>query len=229
MKNFSLYVKPMNTGMLDSIRPPSNNLIERNSAEELKEATIASNFLEAYQYLKELLRSEEVIQVEVKLVFSSFLNNLSYAISVSYKNGRYNTEKTLEEIASLHSHLKYLFPSIRSPEVPTPPNNASAIKTEELANWLQMIINDVDLMCTGMREFFGFDFMKVFDWVHELIHESQSQEIRKLRSQLNVLMIAEVPLYKLEIESELSLVFHVKLVMKFDRKVYSWEINKKYT
>eukprot|EP00826_Nyctotherus_ovalis_P023527 TRINITY_DN1807_c0_g1_i11.p2 TRINITY_DN1807_c0_g1~~TRINITY_DN1807_c0_g1_i11.p2 ORF type:complete len:226 (-),score=70.44 TRINITY_DN1807_c0_g1_i11:269-946(-) len=222
MKSFSLIEHHSHENLLET-SPVFNT--QRNAAEELQEFALAASFV------KEVLRSEDVIQVGIKLDFSSLDDDNIYHISVYYKNSNYTIDKTLDEINGLQSHLKYLFPSIRLPEVTeisTEPSSEPDSKVGKVAEWLLMVLNDVALMCTDMRRFFGFDFMKVFDWVYKLRLETSNGNLQRLKEQLNPVMAAEVPLYKLEIENELNLVFRIKLVMKFDFKLSSWEIDKKY-
>lgn len=222
MKSFSLIGHRSHENLLES-SPPFYT--ERNTAEELKEFTLAALFV------KEVLRTEDVMQVGIKLDFSSLDDDNIYHISVNYKNSNYTIDKTLDELNSLQSRLKYLFPSIRLPEVTeasTESGSEPDSKVGKITEWLLVVLNDVALMCSDMRRFFGFDFMKVFDWVYKLRLETDSRNLKKLKEQLNPMMTAEVPLYKLEIENELNLVFRIKLVMKFDFKLDTWEIDKKY-
>ena len=200
------------------------SFIRKNNEEEMK------NSDKAIDFVKSVWSSEAVIKINIKLSYSSFIGNSIYIISASHKHDRYTAEKNMDEIMNLTTRLRYQIPFVRFPDPPIISSNNQLTKqeTEKLSDWIQLIINDVDLMCNDLATFFGCEFMEIFHCIFLINQNCRKKDVKKylFKEQINFSITAKVPLYNFKIDKDLTITFHINLEAKLDGNVYTWEIDK---
>jgi hypothetical protein len=129
-------------------------------------------------YLQRLWCTECSLDVSIRVNYSSFVNDVSYIISIAYRDAHFQIEKSFVDICALHKKLKRIFRDFPVPEFPIKPNvkmgpggalDRGALL--EVESWFKIVLNDADLLCSELHKFFGWEIMTTFAHIYQLNQE----------------------------------------------------------
>ncbi len=167
---------------------------------------------EAVGYLKRLWCREDLIDVGIKICYSSFADEIYYTVSVAYKDLHYQREKSIIDISEFYSRLKTIFKGIQLPELPIPPMSALNPKDKisvldhsamaKLSDCFQLILNDADFLCSEIYRFFGCEVMKIYSYIYQTsqAHYRQTKNTVSMQQQLRFQLAATVGRYSFEVD-----------------------------